>query len=433
MTKQEAEDFVYKSYLKAEKYQDYNLKDSEKRRPDLTKDIIREKKGTPCVVVTGSKGKGSVSNMVSQILQSQYKVGLMTSPHLVDFCERFKINGNNISDNEFIEYMTEIQPEIDAIDTSIPPNICVSPMGIQADLALTFFNAKNTDFNIFECGKGVKFDDVNNVMHNYAIINSIFLEHTRELGNTLEAIASDKAHVITGEQQCVYVAEQQVGVINVIKKRALELNVPVKIYGEDFWAENIHYSNTGMIFDVVIGVNRYESMSIPLLGEHQAKNCALAMAFCADILDNIEIDLIRQKLMEIDWPGRMEILSSKPFIILDACINSASCKNVKDVMKQLNIYKATVIIGIPNDKDYVGVVREMSTVANKVILTKSKNAHYVFTSEQVEVLGREGILTIWTNSVEEAIREAISYEDDVVILGTTSVVSEVKQYQANHL
>ena len=101
MNKKQAEDFVYKSYLKAQEFQKYNSKDSEKRRNDLTFDLIRKKAGTPCVVVTGSKGKGSVANMISQILQTKYTVGLMTSPHIVDFCERFRVNGGKISDNEF--------------------------------------------------------------------------------------------------------------------------------------------------------------------------------------------------------------------------------------------------------------------------------------------------------------------------------------------
>ena len=184
MTRQQAEDFIYKSYLKAQKYQNYNTKDSEKRRNDLTFDLIRQKSGTPCVIVTGSKGNGSVSNMISQILQTKYTVGLMTSPHIVDFCERFQVNSGKISNEDFIKQISMIQNEINSIDTSLPKDVCISPMGIQAYLALNYFENCNTKFNVFECGKGARFDDVNNILHDYAIINSIFLEHTRELGET---------------------------------------------------------------------------------------------------------------------------------------------------------------------------------------------------------------------------------------------------------
>lgn len=433
MNRAEAEDFVYKSFLKAEKHQDYHVRDSAKRRPELTREIIRQKAGTPCAVVAGSKGKGSVSTMISQILQSQYTVGLMTSPHLVDFCERFKVNGMNISAAEFAEQMSLIQEEIDKIDAQIPEDVCVSPMGIQAYLGLAYFNAKQTDFNVFECGKGAQYDDVNNIIHDYAVINSIFLEHTRELGETLEDIAADKAHVITGEQKCVYVAELKANVMKVICSRAEEFRVPLKIYGRDFWAENIKYSNQGMKFDVVIGDIKYTDIVVPLLGEHQARNCALAMALCEDVLDKIDIVSVREKLSEIDWPGRMEVISTDPFMMLDACINSVSCHSVKDVLSHLHIEEATVIVGIPNDKDYAGVIREMKSVADKILLTRSQNPHYIFTDEQCAVMSKENIQTVWTNSIEEAINKAKEFGKPVIILGTTSVVSEVKKLQLLHV
>lgn len=433
MNRREAEDYVYKSYLKAEKYQDYHVKDADKRRPDLTRKLIRDKAGTPCVVVTGSKGKGSVANMISQILQTEFTVGLMTSPHLVDFCERFKVNGINISDEDFVEQMSKIQPEIDAVDAAIPESVCISPMGIQAILALSYFAGKKTDFNVFECGKGAKYDDVNNVKHDYAVINSIFLEHTREIGETVGAIAEDKSYVITGEQKCVYVADQSPEILDVIEKRASEFNTPLKIYGRDFTAENIRYSQGGMVFDIVVGDETYIDLTVPLLGEHQARNCALALALCRDILGTPDRKAVKRKLAEMDWPGRMEVISSDPFIMLDACIHPASCQNVKEVIVNLGIVSCTVIIGIPDDKDYVGVIKSMSEVASDIILTKSQNPHYVFTSRQSSRMAEENIATEWTESVGDAIAVARRLGNPIIILGTTSVVSEVKKIQINEL
>ena len=429
MNKKEAEDFVYRSYVKAEKYQQYGAKDAVKRRPDLTRDIIRRKAGTPAVVVTGSKGKGSAANLISQILQTRYKVGLMTSPHLVDFCVRFKINGQVISDAEFVRQMTLIREEIEEIEARIPENVCISPMGIQADLALSFFRDQHTQYNVFECGKGAAFDDVNNVRHEYAVINSIFLEHTRELGSTVEAIAADKAHVITGEQKCVYIARQEPSVTETLCERADRLGVPVKLYGRDFYAEKIRYSHRGMLFDVVLEGERYEDLLVPLLGEHQARNCALAMAFCKDVLGEPEMDQVREKIAETDWPGRMEVLSTDPFIMLDACIAAASCDHVKDVVRQLGIGEITAIIGIPDDKDYAGVAGAMKDIASSIILTRSQNPHYIFTPHQQSILAERNVETIWADSMEEAVKAGKEFGRPIVILGTTSVVSEVKKLQ----
>ena len=439
-TRKEAEDFVYASYLRAASHQDYAAKDARKRHPELTRSLLWQKSVTPCIVVTGSKGKGSVSNMISRILQTRFSVGLMTSPHITDFRERFRVNDTMISESDFCRLMTEIQPEILDIASDLPESVCISPMGIQADLALTYFSEKHTDFNIFECGKGAKYDDVNNIRHDYAVINRIFLEHTRELGDTLTAIAEDKSHVITGEQKCVYFAEQDPEVLKVLVRRAEAMQVPYKIYGRDFQAENIRYTCSGMLFDVVIGDNIYTDLQIPLLGKHQAKNCALALALCVDVMADLcresnapdifsdtMCNQIRRQLSAIHHPGRMEILSSDPFILLDACIHSASCENVKEVLRHLGISNCTVIVGIPEDKDYAGVIRSMREVANRIILTKSGNPHYHFSQKQQESLAEEGIGTIWTDSVQQALTLADSCPDPIVILGTTSVISEVER------
>lgn len=433
-TPKDAEDFIYASYLRAAAHQDYAAKDAGKRHPELTKSLLWQKSVTPCVVITGSKGKGSVANMISRILRTRFSVGLMTSPHITDFRERFRVNDTMISEADFCRLMNTIQPEILDIASGLPESVCVSPMGIQADLALTYFSEKGTDFNVLECGKGAKYDDVNNVRHDYAVINRIFLEHTRELGDTLTAIAEDKSHVITGGQKCVYFAEQEPEVLKVLLRRAETLHVPCKIYDRDFHAENIRYTCSGMQFDVVIGDHLYPDLQIPLLGEHQAKNCALALALCVDVLSDLcgksvefSLPAVRENLSLLHWPGRMEVLRSDPFILLDACINSASCENVKDVLRHLEIQKCTVIVGIPEDKDYAGVARSMKDMADRILLTRSGNPHYRFSRNQQVSLAREGICTKWTDSVKQAVDLAASFSDPMVILGTTSVISEVEQ------
>ena len=431
-TAKEAEDFVYASYLRAAAHQDYAAKDAGKRHPELTRELLWQKSLTPCVLVTGSKGKGSVANMISRILQTRFTVGLMTSPHITDFRERFRVNDRMISEADFCRLMTAIQPEILSIASDLPESVCVSPMGIQADLALTYFQEKYTDFNVFECGKGAKYDDVNNIQHDYAVINRIFLEHTRELGDTLTAIAEDKSHIITGEQKCVYIAEQEPEVLEVLLRRAEALHVPCKVYGRDFHAEDIRYTRSGMQFTVVIGENIYPDLQISLLGEHQPKNCALALALCVDVLsdlcgESIALPAVRKNLSLLRWPGRMEILSSDPLILLDACIHPASCENVKEVLRHLKITDCTVVVGIPEDKDYAGVVRSMTEVSHRIFLTRSQNPHYHFSRTQQETLAAKGIPAEWTDSVEQALALATSWQQPVVILGTTSVISEIEQ------
>lgn len=432
MNRKEAEDFVYKSYLKASKFQDYNEKDSNKRHPEYTYEQIEKINDTPAVVVTGSKGKGSVSCMISQILQTNYSVGLMTSPHMINFCERFKINNQDITDDEFVDIVCRLEPIISDIDSKIPPNQYISPMGIQTMIALTYFNNNHTDINVFECGKGVKYDDVNNISHSISVINTIFLEHTRELGETLVDIAKDKSHIIKEGQKVVFSAEQDNDVIEIIRRVANEKGVELREYGKDFWTENIRYSTKGTTFDIVIDDIRVENVTIPLLGEYQARNCAMAMAVCNELLGEIDYAKIKASLLKLSWPGRLEIISNSPLIILDACINKASCDGIKNILDYLSIKKANIIIGIPDDKDYVGVAKAMLDKSQRIILTKSQNPHYVFTRKQIDVLRNNGIESILIESIDEAIHDAISDGIPTIILGTTSVVSEVKKWQLYH-
>lgn len=430
MDRLEVENYVYASYVRASEHLDYDAKDACKRNPELSRAIIRGKCKTPSVVVTGSKGKGSVSCMVSQILRTKLDVGLMTSPHIANFCERFRVNGVQMSDEAFVAHIGRIRGEFDAVETTLSPSEFISPIALQTALALDYFNAQATQFNVFECGKGAQYDDANNVLHDYAIINTIFAEHTRELGATLAEIARDKSHAITGEQRCAYVAEQSDEAMAEIVRRASDIGVPLKLYGRDFWCENVRYTRSGMRFDVVVEGVRYDDMLVPLLGEHQARNCALAMALAVDVLGEFDVEAVRRSLAAMSWPGRMEILSTEPFVMLDACINGASTEAVKRTLGFLEVEKFAVVVGIPDDKDYADVVRSMSERASRVILTKSQNPHYLFTHRQREVLLEDGIDAVLTSSVEEAISLALAEAGAAVVLGTTSVVSEVECYFA---
>ncbi len=433
MTVKEAVDYVYASYLKAEPYLDYDAPDSKKRNPNLTKHIL-EKNNIPTVLVTGSKGKGSVSKMIAEIMGTHDKVGLMTSPHMLLFNERFQVEGKVVSDEALVASVSRLKPVFDQIEATLPKEQYVSPMGIQAAMALDMFRENNVTFQVMECGKGVAYDDVGNVPHTYAVINRIFLEHTRELGTTLTEIAQNKAAVITGNEKAVFTSAQDKEVIEVLKKRANEKNVPLYEYGKDFWCEKIIYTKQGMQFDVVIGTKRIENITIPLLGTHQAENCALALAVCVKALqDKLEAEKIKESLRYLAWQGRLEVVSKEPFILLDACINKESCKKVQEVLQALKIDKVATIIAIPKDKDYIGVTKEMTDVSSTIILTKTGNPHYVFEKEQAAVLEGLGVSCLWSECVENAIILAKKEKLPICILGTTSLITEVKALQKDGL
>ncbi|NLM06117.1 MAG: bifunctional folylpolyglutamate synthase/dihydrofolate synthase [Tissierellia bacterium] len=419
----EAVDYVYKSYMIVKDDLDWGMKDSEKRNPEYSRPLLLDSDFENTILVTGSKGKGSVTNMVSCILGQKYTVGTMTSPHIINFNERIKVNGEEISDLDFSNIMEELKPLIDKIQSNLRPGEYISPMGIQAAVAMRYFKYKNVDVSVYECGKGVKYDDANNIKHAYAVINPIFNEHMRELGDTVVDIAKDKVHIIDGNKKYVYVADQKAEVYSVIEERAGQYGVELKRYGKDFSCDKIRYTSSGMVFDVDIGGDLYKDVKIPLLGDHQAKNFALAMSLSKDYMGLLP-DL-RNVLDGLEYHGRMEIINSKPLVILDASIHAENADYVKKTLSHLGLSKVNVIIGIPDDKDYLGVAKTIADLADEIILTRSSNKHYYFSDRQKEVLANNGISAIATSNFIDAFSIAKKNNNPIIILGTTSLISDV--------
>jgi len=425
MDKETAVSCVYKSYEKAAKNLNREWQDSKKRNPALTREWIRSLCKAPAIVITGSKGKGSVAYMLAKVLELRKKTGLMTSPHINDFTERFRINSKVISDEKFCGIMSFLQEELDRIERDLSEWEYISPMGIQAVAALHYFNGENTDINVFECGKGAAYDDVNNVIHEYAVINTIFMEHTRELGNSIEEIARDKAAIITSDTRCVYMANQIKAAEEVILARAKMMQIPVKTYGVDFWCENTEFTPSGMKTDVVLQKCCYRNLELPLLGEHQVRNLALALAVVADIEENITEDELRECLKQLNWPGRMEMISAKPPVVLDACINRDSAENVKNVLKKMPVSSWDFIIGVPDDKDYAGVIETVSDMAENIFLVKTENPYYIFSDIQAETIKKIGHRPLGIMNLAEAVNRVKKNNRACCILGTTGLVSQV--------
>ena len=480
MNRKQAEDYIYQSYMKADAFHDYSTPDSMRRHPEHSRALIRSLPERTTLAVTGSKGKGSAAYMIACLLQTKGCTGLMTSPHIRTFNERFRIDGRIMTDEELIRHVSWAAAQFEPIEQTLPSSECISPIGIQTAVALHFFEEQQARFRVLECGKGARYDDVNNVAHQYAMINSIFLEHTRELGSTLEEIAADKACIMTEETRTAFIGRQEPEVLEVLRQRAQETGCVLRISGEDFAAEHIRMTKAGMDFDVRTGRSVWKDLHIPLLGEHQARNAAMALAAAEEILADemsrlanrvsaeyvyeswrgdigtddmaaqsaditgtdggadgpgseqtyepslqLTQEEVRHVFSGLNWPGRMQIISIDPLVILDACINRKSTAPAREVLSNLGIDEVTTVVGIPDDKDYEGVALAMRDITGDLILTRSQNPHYRFTALQQERLQAQGMKARRTETVTEAMDRIRKIGRPAVILGTTSVVAEV--------
>ena len=447
MTRQEAENVIYASYLQVQEIQSYEDPDAKKRHPEYTEELTRGlatglKGHTICI--TGSKGKGSVAVMTEAIGRAfQYRTGLLTSPHLRTFNERIRFQGQMISDSDFVR---ETEATVDVLQpylAQVKKGTYISPMGYQALIALRYFREKRADLRILECGKGAKYDDVAHVPHDIAVINNVFLEHTRELGDTLESIAGDKSHVLRKGCRYGVIGPQSGNVERIFRERGQKSGTKLFFYGRDFWVEQVTYERDGMHFHY--RVDRFAlpevtvtegDFVVPLLGEHQARNAALAITTMLLVHPNLleQPELVQSALSSVVWPGRMEVKWQHPFVLLDATINRESAKTVKAVLDHLKMHRVTLVLGIPMDKDYVGVAQEMRPFTTSLILTKSQNPHYVFSRDQVKTLAEEGIQAQWCEDTKTAIGQAkqMAAEEGtpIVLLGTTSFVAEYTEFFA---
>ena len=421
-------DQLYHSYLKAVPYFAPDSPDALRRSPELLSPWLGAYSGEGNIVVTGSKGKGSLARMLAALLGTMGRTGLFISPHVTDFLERIAINGEQISKASFIRYAKTALEDAAKVERGLPQGAYVSPVGILALIAMRYFTDQQTVWRVLECGKGAKYDDVNRIPHRYAVIGTVFLEHTRELGASIEQIAADKAHVITKETRCVYVMEQEPAVSAVISEHARQMGVEAKWYGNDFSARGIRQDVTGLTADLWSDGRCYPRVHLPLLGSYQAKHAALALACFTDIAHSAPIPPEwRKALGAVRIPGRMEIVSEEPFVLLDSCIHEKSAKEVRRLLEELGIGRVVTVLCLPDDKDFIGVAGVLHGVSERVILTKIRHPHYPMVADQRRVLEQAGIGCEFETDFSIALHSAKASGLPIVLLTANTFVNYAKE------
>lgn len=431
----EVEEYIYSSYVK--RYRDIPKGDDIfTRTPYITRRLLDELGGLDKkqknIMITGSKGKGSLAVILAKILEGHgLKAGLFTSPHLRDYRERIRINGQGIGEDELIALGNKIKPLYDKIEEELPPHKYIGPVGATAAMAISYFYKKNTDVNVIECGRGARFDDVNQIKGYIGGINKIFLEHEGPLGYSVDDVAYHKAGLIKPWMEGIYSAQQTKYPDLILRYEARKFEIPLYLYNRDFYSYDISLGKDGTHFSVKTANGDYKDLILSLLGKHQSENAALAIAIAEeDLKKPLDNSVLQKVLQNIRWPGRMEIIKKEPLAILDGCISVESFNEVKGVIDFLDFKKLITIMAIPMDKDYLGVLEEVSKYNGKVIMTYAKNDYLKFSSKQTQEAEK-----IYPVKFIEYVNEALDYgkrlqekEDLLLALGTQSFIKDVKIY-----
>jgi len=383
--------------------------------------------------IAGTKGKGSVAAMIAQVLSdSGYKTGLYTSPHFHTLRERISIDGSLISEAEFAAAMAEVKPFIESMkqDTAFRQLTYFEAL---TALAFAYFKKKRLDFQVLEVGLGGRLDATNVARPVVCIITPVSLDHTQILGDSLEEIAREKAGII--KPGCwVVLSPQPEEAASVISDICREKEAKVVQVGKD-----VTWRKTGGDLRhqslVIDGrTNKYQG-SIPLLGDFQLENAAVAVA-ALEILASAGFAIsaadIAQGLARLKWPGRFHILQEHPTVLVDGAHNVASMKGLVNNIKEYFAHKRIILVfGTSCDKDIPGIVNELVPLSPQVIVTRTAHSRAAPLSTLAAEFSKRGIEPETRETVSEAISRALSLADraDIIcVTGSLFVVAEALGY-----
>jgi dihydrofolate synthase / folylpolyglutamate synthase len=373
------------------------------------------------ILIGGTNGKGSTAAMAASILkQAGYRTGLYTSPHLVNVRERIAINGKIIPLRIFNGILAEIQNHV------IEP---VTYFEVLTAAAFTYFQRQQVDVAVMEVGLGGRLDATNVCVPLVSVITNIGLEHTAYLGNTLAAIAGEKAGIIKPAGVCITgITQQKVArkLMSICRRRKSALYR----LGTDF--KMVKRANG--LPDYLGMSRRLSGLEIALSGRHQLSNAALALAALEIVETNglvISDSAIRHGLKNTRWEARMEILSTRPLFLLDGAHNPAGINVLARALRNEFSWRRLILIfAALSDKDYEKMLKKMAPLAAVAILPPLETGRAVSPRRLAGVIKEPGCRPIMVDSVYQAVRLALEMTDDcdmICAAGSFYLAGEVKQ------
>jgi dihydrofolate synthase/folylpolyglutamate synthase len=379
-----------------------------------------------CIRVGGTNGKGSTCAFLAQLLQEAgYTVGLFTSPHLIDPEERIQINGQLISREDFLRFFEKIWASVLELHGSHAANIARF-FEILVAIALLYFHERDVDIAIIEAGVGGRRDDTNVVYPLFGILTNVDLDHQEVLGETIEAIATEKVG-IAPPGVALLCAERRLEALAVIERECrcqssslLSVPAPKVIQKISDW-ENQRFD-----------WQAFTNLEIQMRGAYQIENAATALAALELLKDygfNISERATRQGLKKATWPGRMELLQKNPYLLLDGAKNPAGLRALRESLRELEYSQLILILGISTRKDISEMMAEILPIADKVIITQAAfrgNEPMMIASTVQKYTHNYEIIPEPALALEQALKSA-QPDDLLCVTGSLFLVGEIRK------
>lgn len=406
--------------------------------------VSRPDKRLRFVHVAGTNGKGSVSvNITTVLARAGYRVGLFTSPHLSSVRERFRINESYISEKAFAWHASRVR--------EVLGDEKITYFEFTTAIALLWFVESEVDLVVLETGLGGRLDATNVVRPLVSVITNISMDHEAYLGNDLKSIALEKAGIVKRDVPLVTAAADEIS-LEVIENRCRELGAPVYRYGQEF--ESTDYDDQGMwswLSEDSGGKIEYTGLRCGMKGDYQISNSSLAIA-CLQLLRKNGFSFtgndLRQGLLEVHWPGRLECLTlpkrfaekaevsqaeknSQVRYLIDGAHNPAGVDSLLTTLtKEYSYEKLVVVWGAMEDKDLSLTVPAIAALASTVILTKPQGDRAADPDQLMKVIPKElRPRCEMIENVRQALSAAENYAQDgdlVVVAGSLYLIGEVR-------
>lgn len=392
----------------------------------------------PAVHITGTKGKGSTAAMVAALWQAGgHTVGLFTSPHLERFEERMTVNGQLPSESQIIRLVSRLM-EV-AVDLELSEETRPTFFELSTALAWMVFQAAGCDLVVLEVGLGGRLDTTNLCRPLATAITSVSRDHMRLLGETLELIAREKAGIIKPGVPCVTGVESP-AVRAVIEDVCRDRGAACHRLGQEIQILQAQPDRNSIgparwVADIQTAQRVHPAMAIPLAGEFQIRNAALALAL-VDLVGQqlgqpLSAEQIRSGLAQVVWPLRMETVRHHPMVLLDAAHNDASIQELCRTVQSIPARQRTLIFGTSRDKEAAAMLRLVGGAFDRILITRYTTNPRAWPVEELAEVARSIPLPSMGTSetIAEALRLALSdatADDLICVAGSFFLAAEAR-------
>jgi dihydrofolate synthase/folylpolyglutamate synthase len=363
----------------------------------------------PVIHITGTNGKTSTARMAEALLRARgLRTGLFTSPHLSEVGERICVDGQPLSTERFIAAYQEIKPYLELVDSSQPTRL--SFFEVFVGMAFAVFADAPVDVAVIEVGMGGTWDNTNVADGVVAVVTPISIDHARFLGNTVQAIATDKAGIIKPGAIAV-LAQQPAEAAEPLLRRAAEVGATVAREGLEFGVLSRELAVGGQQLSIRGLLGDYPDLYLPLFGAHQAGNAACALAAVeafagaapvdAGQPEPLDLDMVRQALAGVTSPGRLEVVRRSPVLLVDAAHNPAGmAASLAAIDEAFTFTDLIAILAVASDKDVPAILDQLEPVAARLVVTRNSSDR----SMEVSKLADLAVAAFGPDRVTEAAR-----------------------------